>query len=39
MDRQELHNLGLQIAETADVKEKSIFVDASRAPSMPLTPS
>jgi len=39
MDRQALHNLGLQICETADVKEKSVFVDASRAPSMPLTPT
>jgi uncharacterized protein len=39
MDRQALHNLGLQISETADVKEKSVFVDASRAPSMPLTPT
>jgi HD superfamily phosphohydrolase len=39
MDRQALHNLGLQIAEIAEVKEKSVFVDASRAPSMPLTPT
>jgi uncharacterized protein len=39
MDRQALHNLGLQISETAKVKEKSVFVDASRAPSMPLTPT
>ena len=39
MDRQALHNLGLQIAETAEVKEKSVFLDASRAPSMPLTPT
>jgi uncharacterized protein len=39
MDRQTLHNLGLQIAEIAGVKEKSVFVDASRAPSMPLTPT
>jgi HD superfamily phosphohydrolase len=39
MDRQALHNLGIQIAETAEVKEKSVFVDASRAPSMPLTPT
>jgi HD superfamily phosphohydrolase len=39
MERQELYDIGLQIAETAEVKEKSIFVDASRAPSMPLTPS
>ena len=39
MDRQALHNLGLQIADTAEVKEKSVFVDASRAPSMPLTPT
>jgi HD superfamily phosphohydrolase len=39
MDRQALHNLGIQVAETAEVKEKSVFVDASRAPSMPLTPT
>jgi uncharacterized protein len=39
MDRQALQNLGIQIAEIAGVKEKSVFVDASRAPSMPLTPT
>jgi HD superfamily phosphohydrolase len=39
MDRQALDSLGLQIAAAADVKEKTVFVDASRAPSMPLTPT
>ena len=39
MDRQALDNLGLQIADAAKVKEKTVFVDASRAPSMPLTPT
>ena len=39
MDRQALDNLGLQIADAAEVKEKTVFVDASRAPSMPLTPT
>ena len=38
MDRQTLNNLELQISEKAGLKEKSVFVDASRAPSMPLTP-
>jgi HD superfamily phosphohydrolase len=38
MERQELYKIGLEIADTAEVKEKSVFVDASRAPSMPLTP-
>jgi HD superfamily phosphohydrolase len=39
MDRQALHELGVQIADTAQVNESSVFVDASRAPSMPLTPT
>ena len=39
MDRQALDNLGLQIADAAEVKENTVFVDASRAPSMPLTPT
>jgi uncharacterized protein len=39
MDREALDNLGLQIANAAEVKEKTVFVDASRAPSMPLTPT
>ena len=39
MDRQALQNLGIQIAEIAEVKEKSVFVDASRAPSMQLNPT
>jgi hypothetical protein len=39
MDRQALHKLELQIAEAAEVDERSVFVDASRAPSMPLTPT
>jgi uncharacterized protein len=39
MDRQALHELGVQIADAAQVNENSVFVDASRAPSMPLTPT
>jgi HD superfamily phosphohydrolase len=39
MDRQTLHNLELQISEKAGLKEKSVFVDASRASSMPLSPT
>ncbi|HJT49160.1 MAG TPA: HD domain-containing protein [Nitrososphaeraceae archaeon] len=39
MDRHALDNLGLQIAHAAKVEEKTVFVDASRAPSMPLTPT
>jgi HD superfamily phosphohydrolase len=39
MDRQALRELGSQIARTAKVKENSVFVDASRTPSMPLTPT
>jgi hypothetical protein len=39
MDRRALHNLAAQIAEGARVQENSVFVDASRASSMPLTPT
>jgi HD superfamily phosphohydrolase len=39
MSRQALHDLGTQIADAAEVNESSVFVDASRAPSMPLTPT
>ena len=39
MNRQALYELGVQIADTAQVDESSVFVDASRAPSMPLTPT
>src|SRR5437773_1839762 len=39
MDRQALNNLASQIAESARVHENSVFVDASRASSMPLTPT
>jgi uncharacterized protein len=39
MNRQALHDLGRQIADVAEVDESSVFVDASRAPSMPLTPT
>ena len=39
MNRQALHDLGKQIADVAEVDESSVFVDASRAPSMPLTPT
>jgi HD superfamily phosphohydrolase len=39
MNRQALYDLGVQIADTAQVDESSVFVDASRAPSMPLTPT
>jgi uncharacterized protein len=39
MNRQALHDLGRQIADAAEVNESSVFVDASRAPSMPLTPT
>jgi hypothetical protein len=31
--------LRLRISDIAGVKEDSVFVDASRAPSMPLTPT
>jgi uncharacterized protein len=39
MDRRTLNNLELQISEKAGLKEKSVFVDASRASSMPLSPT
>jgi HD superfamily phosphohydrolase len=39
MDRQALYNLASEIVKTARVKENSVFVDASRAPSMPLAPN
>jgi HD superfamily phosphohydrolase len=39
LDRQALYNLASQIVKTARVKENSVFVDASRAPSMPLAPN
>jgi HD superfamily phosphohydrolase len=39
VDRDNLHSLSLEIADKARVDPKTIFVDASRAPSMPLTPS
>src|SRR5438094_7619206 len=39
MDRKALNNLASQIAESARVHENSVFVDASRASSMPLTPT
>jgi HD superfamily phosphohydrolase len=39
MNRHGLHNLASQIVKTAKVKENSVFVDASRAPSMPLAPN
>jgi uncharacterized protein len=39
MSRQALHDLSTQIANAAEVNESSVFVDASRAPSMPLTPT
>ena len=39
INRDSLNNLGLRIAETADVSEASVFVDSSRASSMPLTPN
>ncbi len=39
MDTQALQDLALQIAESARVEENSVFVDASRASSMPLTPT
>jgi HD superfamily phosphohydrolase len=39
MDRKALHALALNIAEAAGVDSNYVFVDASRAPSMPLTPS
>src|SRR5207237_10738269 len=39
MDRKALHNTASRIADSAEVDRNLIFVDASRAPSMPLTPS
>ncbi|HEX2615145.1 MAG TPA: HD domain-containing protein [Nitrososphaera sp.] len=39
MDRKTLHALALRIADAAGVESKYVFVDASRAASMPLTPS
>jgi HD superfamily phosphohydrolase len=39
MDTRALHDLASQIAENARVEENSVFVDASRASSMPLTPT
>lgn len=39
INRDSLNNLGLRIAETAGVSEASVFVDSSRASSMPLTPN
>jgi hypothetical protein len=39
MDRQALYELSIQIADAAQVNKSSVFVDASRAPSMPLTPT
>jgi HD superfamily phosphohydrolase len=39
MNRKALCGLAEQIAEIAQVNKEYVFVDASRAPSMPLTPS
>ncbi len=39
MDRRVLNELELKIAHAAHVKENSVFVDASKAPSMPLSPT
>jgi hypothetical protein len=39
MDRKALQALSGRIAEAAGVDKSYVFVDASRAPSMPLTPS
>jgi len=39
MDRKALHALALRITDAAGVDSNYVFVDASRAPSMPLTPS
>ncbi|HEY8140025.1 MAG TPA: hypothetical protein VIE86_02975, partial [Nitrososphaera sp.] len=39
MDRKTLKALACQIADAAHVDSDYVFVDASRAPSMPLTPS
>ncbi len=39
MDRKALQSLGSKIADAARVDREYVFVDASRVPSMPLTPS
>jgi hypothetical protein len=39
MDRKALEALAPHIADVADVDSNYVFVDVSRAPSMPLTPS
>jgi HD superfamily phosphohydrolase len=39
MDRKATQLLGFRIADAAGVGREYVFVDASRAPSMPLTPS
>lgn len=39
INRDTLNGLGLRIAETAGVSGSSVFVDSSRASSMPLTPN
>ena len=39
MDRKALEALASHIADVADVDSNYVFVDVSRAPSMPLTPS
>ena len=39
MDRKVLKSLASKISEAAHVDSDYVFVDASRAPSMPLTPS
>ena len=39
MDARALHDLASQIEESARVEENSVFVDASRTSSMPLTPT
>src|SRR5215467_14303402 len=39
MDARALDDLASQIAESAGVEENSVFVDASRTTSMPLTPT
>ncbi len=39
IDRKALHALALRIADAAGVESDYVFVDASRAASMPLTPS
>jgi hypothetical protein len=39
MDRKLLQSTASRIADAAHVARDSVFVDASKAPSMPLTPS